>query len=120
VSFFNYVPVYRNWPGNVRELRNLVERLIIMSDEKVAGTSQVSFALGEKIGKVTTAIPRTAEELKKIRREITQKILNEIEIAFVVEALKRNNGNVTRAAEEVGLLRPNFHALMKKHNITSG
>ena len=109
-----------NWPGNVRELKNLVERLIIMNDENVAGTSQVSYALGEKIGKVTTAIPRTAEELKKIRREITQKILNEIEIAFVVEALKRNNGNVTRAAEEVGLLRPNFHALMRKHNITTG
>ncbi len=109
-----------NWPGNVRELRNLVERLIIMSDENVAGTSQVSYALGEKIGKVTTAVPKTAEELKKIRREITQKILNEIEIAFVVEALKRNNGNVTRAAEEVGLLRPNFHALMRKHNITAG
>lgn len=109
-----------NWPGNVRELRNLVERLIIMNDETIAGSSQVSYALGDKIGKVTTTIPKTAEELKKIRREITQKILNEIENAFIVEALKRNNGNVTRAAEEVGLLRPNFHALMRKHNITTG
>ncbi|HYB20177.1 MAG TPA: sigma-54 dependent transcriptional regulator [Thermodesulfobacteriota bacterium] len=109
-----------HWPGNVRELRNLVERLIIMNDETIASSTQVSYALGDKIGKVTTAIPRTAEELKKIRREITQKILNEIENSFVIEALKRNNWNVTRAAEEVGLLRPNFHALMRKHNITIG
>ena len=109
-----------DWPGNVRELRNLVERLTIMSEESIADLSQVSFASGDKMGKATTAIPRTAEELRKIRREVTQKILNEIETAFVVEALKRNNGNVTRAAEDVGLLRPNFHALMRKHNITSG
>ena len=109
-----------HWPGNVRELRNLVERLIIMSDESIASSSQVSYALGDKIGKVTTTIPKTAEELKKIRREITQKILNEIENAFILEALKRNSWNITRAAEEVGLLRPNFHALMRKHNITAG
>jgi transcriptional regulator with PAS, ATPase and Fis domain len=107
-----------DWPGNVRELRNLVERLTIMSEESIADLSQVSFASGEKMGKRTTAVPRTAEELRKIRREVTQKILNEIESAFVTEALKRNNGNVTRAAEDVGLLRPNFHALMRKHNIT--
>jgi DNA-binding NtrC family response regulator len=109
-----------NWPGNVRELKNLVERLIIMNDEGIAGSSQVSYALGGKSGKVTTTVPKTAEELKTMRREITQKILNEIENAFVLEALKRNNWNVTRAAEDVGLLRPNFHALMRKHNITSG
>jgi DNA-binding NtrC family response regulator len=109
-----------NWPGNVRELKNLVERLIIMSDEGIAGSSQVSYALGGKSGKVTTAVPKTAEELKTMRREITQKILNEMETAFVLEALQRNNWNVTRAAEDVGLLRPNFHALMRKHNITSG
>jgi len=109
-----------HWPENVRELRTRVERLIIMNDKTIASSTQVSYALGDKIGKVTTAIPRTAEELKKIRREITQKILNEIENSFVIEALKRNNWNVTRAAEEVGLLRPNFHALMRKHNITIG
>ena len=109
-----------DWPGNVRELRNLVERLTIMSDESIADLSQVSFASGDKIGKGTTTVPRTAEELRKIRREVTQKILNEIESSFIVEALKRNNGNITRAAEEVGLLRPNFHALMRKHNIARG
>ena len=106
------------WPGNVRELKNVVERLVIMSDEAVAGSSQVSYALGDKVSKVTTSIPKTAEELRHVRKEITEKILNDVESAFVVEALKRNHWNVTKAAEDVGLLRPNFHALMRKHNIT--
>ena len=40
-----------------------------------------------------------------------------IEKTFVVEALKRNGWNVTRSAEETGMQRANFQALMKKHNV---
>jgi transcriptional regulator with GAF, ATPase, and Fis domain len=36
----------------------------------------------------------------------------------VINALKRNNWNVTRAAEETGMLRPNFQALLKKLKIS--
>jgi DNA-binding NtrC family response regulator len=42
-----------------------------------------------------------------------------VERRFVMEALKRNDGNVTRAAAEVGMQRPNFQALMREHHITS-
>ena len=41
------------------------------------------------------------------------------EKAFALKALKAANGNVTRAAERVGMKRPNFHTLMKKHNISA-
>jgi transcriptional regulator of acetoin/glycerol metabolism len=34
-----------------------------------------------------------------------------------MQALQRNAWNVTRSAEETGMLRANFQALMKKHNI---
>ena len=37
----------------------------------------------------------------------------------MIEALKRNNWNVTKAAEETGMLRPNFQALMKKLGISA-
>ncbi len=108
-----------DWPGNVREMKNMVERLVIMIDEPVADSREVAFALGSrKAGKGPAPVPKTAEELKQIRREATQKIVDEIERAFIVAALKRSHGNVTRAAEEVGLLRPNFHALMRKHHIS--
>jgi DNA-binding NtrC family response regulator len=107
-----------DWPGNVRELKNVVERLIIMNDETLAGSSQISYALGEKISKGITSIPKKAEELKQLRKVMSKRVIDEIESAFILDALKRNNWNVTRAAEEVGLLRPNFHALMRKHHIT--
>jgi transcriptional regulator with GAF, ATPase, and Fis domain len=44
--------------------------------------------------------------------------VEEIEKLFVLEALKRNAWNVTRSAEETGMLRANFQALMKKHEIS--
>ena len=107
-----------DWPGNIREMKNMVERLVIMIDEPVADSREVAFALGgRKAGKGPAPVPKTAEELKQIRREATQKIVDEIERAFIMAALKRSHGNVTRAAEQVGLLRPNFHALMRKHHI---
>jgi DNA-binding NtrC family response regulator len=107
-----------DWPGNVREMKNMAERLVIMIDEPVADSQEVAFALGRKVQKGPVAVPKTAEELKQIRRETTQKVVDDLERAFVLAALKRNHWNVTRAAEEVGLLRPNFHALMRKHNIS--
>ena len=106
-----------DWPGNVRELKNMVERLVIMVDDAVANSSEVSYALGGKTRKMAASVPKTAEDLKKVRREITQRVTDDVESAFVLEALKRNNWNVTKAAEDVGLLRPNFHALMRKHHI---
>ena len=42
---------------------------------------------------------------------------SQLERIFVVDALRRNDWNVSRAARETGMLRPNFHALMRKHGI---
>ncbi|MFH1491293.1 MAG: helix-turn-helix domain-containing protein, partial [Pseudomonadota bacterium] len=39
--------------------------------------------------------------------------------AFLKKALKTSEGNITRAAARVGMQRPNFRALMKKHRISN-
>jgi transcriptional regulator with GAF, ATPase, and Fis domain len=46
-----------------------------------------------------------------------EKSVEDIERRFVQEALRRNDFNVTRSAEETGMQRANFQALMKKHGI---
>ena len=62
-------------------------------------------------------MPRTGEELKQIKKAAREKSVEEIEKLFVLEALKRNAWNVTRSAEETGMQRANFQALMKKYDI---
>jgi DNA-binding NtrC family response regulator len=58
------------------------------------------------------------DELREQKRLLKEKAVEPLERAFLVEALRRNDGNVTRAAEEVGMQRTNFHALLRKLGIT--
>jgi transcriptional regulator with GAF, ATPase, and Fis domain len=67
--------------------------------------------------RVDLDIPRTSEDLKRIKKVARQKSVENLERHFVLGALKRNGWNVTRAAEETGMQRSNFQALMKKYDI---
>ena len=67
---------------------------------------------------ITESVPQSAESLKEAKRQVREKAVEPVERAFLLQALERNNWNVTRAAKEVGMLRPNFQALLKKHGIS--
>jgi len=62
-------------------------------------------------------IPATNKELKKIKKEIRGKAIQKVEKNFILNALARNNWNVTQASRETGLQRTNFQTLMKKYGI---
>ncbi|MBM3235210.1 sigma-54-dependent Fis family transcriptional regulator [Candidatus Poribacteria bacterium] len=105
-----------NWPGNIRELENLIERIVVTIDEKTVLPGQLSF-IQSKANNTVVAIPRTSDELKEIKKTLREKAVEDVERLFVVEALKRNGWNVTRAAEDVGMLRQNFQTLMRKYHV---
>ncbi|NMB74839.1 MAG: sigma-54-dependent Fis family transcriptional regulator [Myxococcales bacterium] len=109
-----------HWPGNVRELKNIVERLVAVSDgplirpenlpPEIAGnTAAPTLALGD--------IPQNTEQLKEAKRRLKETLFAQVEKNFVQQALEHAGGNVTRAAQAVGMQRPNFHALMRRHGI---
>lgn len=108
-----------HWPGNVRELRNLVQRLTVLVERKVIELNDLpeEIRCGRPLPNIS--VPRTYEELKALKKKIMDEAVAEMEKAFVLEALRRNNWNISRAASETGLQRPNFHALMRKHGIRS-
>ncbi|HEU5176766.1 MAG TPA: sigma-54 dependent transcriptional regulator, partial [Burkholderiales bacterium] len=100
-----------DWPGNVRELENAVHRAVILASGDVVRKAHLAGLGAQPAG----AAPKTGEELKKIKKAAREKSVEAIEKAFVLDALKRNDWNVTRSAEETGMQRANFQALMKKH-----
>jgi transcriptional regulator of acetoin/glycerol metabolism len=53
-----------------------------------------------------------------MKRQIRDRSVESVEKAFVINALRRSNGNISRAAEETGMLRPNFQTMLKKLGIT--
>jgi DNA-binding NtrC family response regulator len=105
------------WPGNVRELRNLVERLMVTTRGDEIGTADLpdNVSAGGRVE--APPLPRSNEELKALKRRLHDQASAELERAFLLDALRRSDWNVSRAARETGLLRPNFHALMRKHGI---
>lgn len=110
--------VKHDWPGNVRQLKNVVERLVIMSDQGVVDLLDMTNGLQTRQGPAPGGIPSTLGELKNIKRHLVKDTFGGIEKAFLVRALREASGNITRAASKVGMQRSNFSALMKKHAIS--
>jgi len=106
------------WPGNVRELENVIHRAVVLAPGTAIQSAQLPIEVRDATGDMTVHIPRTSEELKERKKELREKAVEEVERRFVIEALKRNGWNVTRAAAEVGMQRPNFQALMREHHVT--
>ena len=107
------------WPGNVRQLRNVVERAVILCEKETIGLKDLPL-LGEisDIENLFDNTPTTNEALKAVKALIRQKAVARVECNFLTHALSSNDWNVTRAAKAVGMQRPNFQNMMKKHGIT--
>jgi DNA-binding NtrC family response regulator len=105
------------WPGNVRELKNLVERLVVTVDDDTIREHHLPDEIRQRAPAHPPGVPRTNDELKDMKRTAHDRLVGELEKQFVLDALSRNDWNVSRAARDTGMLRPNFHALMRKHGV---
>jgi DNA-binding NtrC family response regulator len=105
-----------DWPGNVRELENVVHRGVILASDHVIRQAHL-VNIVDMLPRVALDVPRTSEDLKRIKKVARQKSVENVEKLFVLGALKRNGWNVTRSAEETGMQRSNLQALMKKYDI---
>ncbi|MBV5323604.1 sigma-54-dependent Fis family transcriptional regulator, partial [bacterium] len=109
------------FPGNVRELENIIERAVVLAEDSLITPDDLELSIGasELVMLDYTTVPQSVEELKDVKRHLREQAVEDVEKAFVISALQRNKGNITRAAEETGMLRPNFQAMMKKLNIAA-
>ena len=103
------------WPGNVRELKNTVERLVLLAEEDTLKSGRLMEVFGSAAPDAPP--PRTNEELKQARKQAREDAVRDVEKAFVLDVLSRNDWNITRAAEETGMQRSNFQAMVTRLGI---
>ena len=109
-----------NWPGNVRELKNLVERLAILCDSEIIEPTHLPYEFKNiQFQDFIHRLPQKWNEFKELKQQIQENAVGEIEKRFLIEALQRSGGNVSNAAEDVGMQRTNFHQLLKVYKISS-
>jgi len=99
-----------DWPGNVRELENMIERLLIMSNDDVIDTPILPPILLSSNRTIDAQIPDKLTDagldLNAVVRELEGKLIN--------EALTQTGGNKQAAAKLLGLKRTTFAAKLRR------
>ena len=115
------------WPGNVRELRNLVERMLILSAERIlpsdlpaeirqsSRTQQMPNPVAASDHNSARSFAQSCHEA--YRGTPLRELRDIVERDFIHATLSECDWNVTRAAEMLGIERTNLHKKMRHHGI---
>ena len=96
------------WKGNVRELRNLVERLLIMTEAEVIDKKDLP---GQEGSGGRTQLPDAGEaQTLKDYRELAEK-------DFILAKLEKNNWNISQTAREIDTPRSNLYKKLAQYGI---
>ncbi|HXD30825.1 MAG TPA: sigma-54 dependent transcriptional regulator [Pyrinomonadaceae bacterium] len=92
------------WPGNVRELRNVIERAVLLSEQKTLGPKDLHFD------------GRAGALASYAHSNLT---LSEVERQHIEHVLQEENGSVERAAKRLGVPRSSLYEKLKRHRIAT-
>lgn len=104
-----------SWPGNVRELENCILSAMVLAHSNRIEVEDLPPEV--RGGELVVSVPRDGEELRRMKWQLRRKAENEVERVFLIEALKRNRGNVSKTALDVGMDRRQLQNLIRKHRV---
>jgi len=93
-----------HWPGNVREIQHTIERGVIMSD-------------GHEIKATDFNLSQNSLAASQNEPVFENLNLNEIEKLLVQKSLEKHQGNISKAAKELGLTRAALYRRLEKFNL---
>lgn len=99
-----------NWSGNVRELRNVIERLVILSDAKITAEDVIAYS------NPSTPVSKSQSILTE-KFDKFQDFKDYAETIFLEAKLKKNNWNVAKTAVEIDIQRSHLYNKIDKYNL---
>ena len=96
------------WPGNVRQLRQWVERAALVAPGDTLEDADFQ-AIAE--------LESPGESARDALPAVGSMTLDEIERAMIVKSLRHHAGNLTRAAESLGMSRPALYRRLEKYGL---
>lgn len=92
-----------HYPGNIRELQYTIERAVIMADDSVLTARNIIFSPIESTGGGTPEGDDTN--------------LSHVEKNTILRVIEKNNGNISKAAKELGITRTALYRRLSKYDI---
>ena len=103
-----------DWPGNIRELRNLIERVTILSlHEDKKDTNRL-------LTEILKESPETLDNNDVLTKTMTyplKEAREQFETKYLINQLKKNNGNISKTADFIGMERSALHRKLKSLGI---
>jgi DNA-binding NtrC family response regulator len=99
-----------HWPGNVREVKNVTERMVIMSADRIATQDVPEYITGTQ-GSV---------DVRRFDGMSLKDVRDEVEREYIVNKLNEHGWNITRTASVLGIERTNLHKKIKQLGIKRG
>ncbi len=91
------------WPGNVRELQNRVKRALVLAEGSYIGPTELELESPNGSSSANTSTLKEAKEA--LERDI------------LANALRENNGNISKTAKSLGISRPTLYDLMARYGL---
>ena len=95
-----------HYPGNVRELKNIIERLVVLSEDGIVDNDSLPMPSKAEKRKSVSVLDKGLREIRK-----------EAEKEYIQNILLKNNNNMTKTAEMLGITRRQLFNKVVEHNL---
>jgi DNA-binding NtrC family response regulator len=103
------------WKGNVRELEHALEQAVALaSNAEIQPEDLPTLVISAT---ATTASPAAAPSETTTFKDAKQQVVERFERQFIAEALTRHHGNISKAAEELGMYRQHLQTKLSEYEI---
>jgi len=105
-----------SWPGNVRELRNAIEQALVLSPGSVIGPEDLRITGGP----VPASSQPTVQVLNDVPfRDAKKHAVESFERGYLIQALRAHDGNISRTAESIGMVRQSLQQKIRELDLRS-